>query len=46
MRKIAAMEDFFSDEHRRQIEETAKKVGFTVDFYPRDTLTPDRKSVV
>ena len=44
MRKIAAMEDFFSDEHRRQIEETAKKVGFTVDFYPRDTLTPGRET--
>ena len=44
MRKIAAMEDFFSEEHRRQIVETAEKVGFTVDFYPRDTLPAGRET--
>lgn len=44
MRKIAAMEDFFSEEHRRQIVETAEKCGFAVDFYPRDMLTPGRET--
>lgn len=40
MRKIAVMDDFFTEEHRRQITETAEKCGFTVDFFPRNTLTP------
>lgn len=42
MRKIAAVESFFSPEHRATLEKTAAECGFTVDFYPQGHLPADR----
>lgn len=42
MRKIAAVESFFSPEHRATIEKTAAECGFAVDFYPEGHLPADQ----
>ena len=42
MKKIAAVESFFSPEHRATLEKTAAECGFSVDYYPEGHLPADR----
>ena len=42
MRKIAAVESFFSPEHRETIEKTAAECGFTVDYFSDGHLPADQ----
>ena len=42
MKKIAAVESFFSPEHRVTLEKTAAECGFAVDYYPEGHLPADR----
>lgn len=42
MKKIAAVEAFFTPAHIEQIEKTAAKCGYTVDFYPQCHLPADK----
>lgn len=42
MKKIAAVESFFSPEHRATLEKTAAECGFAVDYYPEGHLPADR----
>ena len=42
MKKIAAVECFFSPEHRATLEKTAAECGFAVDYYPEGHLPADK----
>ena len=42
MKKIAAVESFFSPEHRATLEKTAAECGFAVDYYPEGHLPADK----
>ncbi len=42
MKKIAAVEKFFSPEHRAKIQETAAACGYAVDFYTEGHLPADK----
>lgn len=42
MKKIAAVEAFFTPARREQIEQTAAKCGYTVDFYPECHLPAEK----
>ena len=42
MKKIAAVESFFSPEHRVTLEKTAAECGFAVDYYPEGHLPADK----
>ncbi len=42
MRKIAAVESFFSPEHRAAIDKTAAECGFTVDYFTQGHLPADK----
>ena len=42
MKKIAAVECFFSPEHRATLEKTAAECGFSVDYYPEGHLPADK----
>lgn len=42
MRKIAAVESFFSPEHRATIDKTAAECGFAVDYFTQGHLPADK----
>ena len=42
MKKIAAVESFFSPEHRATLEKTAAECGFAVNYYPEGHLPADK----
>ena len=43
MRKIAVMEDFLTKAHMEKLRAAAERLGFAVDFYPKNVL-PDEKA--
>lgn len=43
MRKIAVMEDFLTKPHMEKLRAAAERLGFAVDFYPKNVL-PDEKA--
>ena len=43
MRKIAVMEDFLTKAHMEKLRSAAERLGFAVDFYPKNVL-PDEKA--
>lgn len=43
MRKIAVLSSYMEEHHIRQIINTAQRCGFTADFYPDDTIPPEKR---
>jgi len=43
MRKIAVMEDFLTKAHMEKLRAATERLGFAVDFYPKNVL-PDEKA--
>ena len=43
MRKIAIYDSFTEPKHRRLIDETAARAGFTVDYYAAPAAVPADK---
>ena len=43
MRKIAVYDNFTELKHRRQIDDTAARYGFTVDYYPAPQTVPEER---
>ncbi|MBQ3533034.1 MAG: D-2-hydroxyacid dehydrogenase [Oscillospiraceae bacterium] len=43
MRKIAVLSSYMEEHHIRQIIDTAQRCGFTADFYPDDTIPPEKR---
>ena len=42
MKRIAAVESFFSPEHRAAIEKAAAECGFSVDYFTQGHLPADQ----
>ena len=43
MRKIAVYDNFTEPKHRQQIDDTAARYGFTVDYYPAPQSVPEER---
>ena len=43
MRKIAVYDNFTEPKHRQQIDGTAARYGFTVDYYPAPQSVPEER---
>ena len=43
MRKIAVYDNFTELKHRRQIDDTAARYGFAVDYYPAPQSVPEER---
>ena len=43
MRKIAVYDNFTEPKHRQQIDDTAARYGFTVDYYPAPQTVPEER---
>ena len=44
MRKIAVLSSFMEEHHIQKVTETAAACGFTVDFYPEDTVPAHKRA--
>ncbi len=44
MRTIAVIDDFMTPRHRQQVEETAARFGFAVEFFPTDAALRGRET--
>ena len=43
MRKIAVYDNFTEPKHRQQIDGTAARYGFAVDYYPAPQSVPEER---